>query len=141
MLGKKNLFIRSTPGGRVKTKVFPVISMVCPAGKWPALQTLVAIVYRMADLQGSKYSDVSLTLHCGSDLTSNGCYCTLSIINTYHYIFLYHLQASQQVRYIQRPQHGVLVRMTSILRQRRQLKASKVVPSKLVEEVCNLFGR
>ena len=49
-------------------KVFSDISMVRPLGKRPALQTLVPIVYHMADLQGPENSDVSLTQHRSANL-------------------------------------------------------------------------
>ena len=42
--------------------------MVRPVGKWQALQVLVPIVYRMADLQGPENSNVSLTQHRSANL-------------------------------------------------------------------------
>ena len=83
--------------------------MVGPVGKRPALETLVPIVYRVADLQGPKNSDVSLTQHSSANL-KNGI-----LISTHNYVLLrisahyYYREASQQARDVQRPQHGVYV--------------------------------
>ena len=121
-------------------KVLLVISMVHPIGKRPALQTLVPIVYRMADLQCPKNADASLTQHRSANL-KNGI-----LISTHYYVLLrisahyYYGEALQQARDVQRPQHGVYVQTTTLRRQQRQLKARKVIASKLVEEVSNCFG-
>ena len=77
--------------------------MVRPVGKRPALQTLVPIVYRMANLQGPEISDVSLTQHRSANI-KNGI-----LISTHYYVILlisahyYYSKASQQTRDVKRP--------------------------------------
>ena len=114
--------------------------MVCHAGERPALETLVPIVYSVADLQRPEHANVALTLHRGENLKNS------ILISRYYYILLhivthyYYLETSQQTRDVHRPQHGVYVQTTTIGRQWRQPKARKVIATKLVEEVGNFFG-
>ena len=113
--------------------------MVCHAGERPALETLVPIVYIVADLQRPKHANVALTLHRVANLKNS------ILISSYYYIFVhilthyYYLEPSQQTRDVHRPQHRVYVQTTTIGRQCRQHKARKVIATKLVEEVGNFF--
>jgi len=83
--------------------------MVCHAGERPALETLVPIVYIVADLQRPKHANVALTLHRVANLKNS------ILISSYYYIFVhilthyYYLEASQQTRDVHRPQHRVYV--------------------------------
>jgi hypothetical protein len=79
--------------------------------KRPALQTLVALVYRVADLQNSEETNVSLSLQGRADLQKNICYYTLLHVITY---YCDDLQTLEQASDVHRPQHRVNVQATTI---------------------------
>ena len=102
------------PRRESEDEVFTVVSMVCHVGERPALETLVPIVYRVADLQRHKHANVSFTMHRGANLKIS------ILISTHYYVLLhistnyYYHEASQQARDVHRPQHGVYVQTTTI---------------------------
>ena len=104
----------STPRRASEDEVFTIVSMVCHVGERPALETLVPIVYRVADLQRPEHANVSLTLHRGANLKIS------ILISTHYYVLLhisttyYYHEASQQARDVHRQQHGVYVQTTTI---------------------------
>ena len=102
-------------------EVVTVVSMVCYVGKRQALETLVPIVYRVADLQRPEHANVSLTLHIGATMKNS------ILISTHYYVLLhisthyYYHEASQQACHVHQAQHGVYVQMTTIQRHYNDL--------------------